>query len=150
MVHCILLKSLFPCQCGNCFFMVSEIPEFDYLLQAPSILPLLLYSLGKKTCPTLKLHILEALPKIATHKVGKALLLPPHVMLVKNMPRCFCDMSLVVRKPVFGGSDQVRHNPGCTATEAGCPVLLFFLFFPSFLFLYFEQISYIFLFFEKS
>ena len=50
------------------------------------MLPLLLYSLGKKTCPTLKLHILEALPKIATHKVGKALLLPPHVMLVKNVP----------------------------------------------------------------
>ena len=26
-------------------------------------------------------------------------------------------MSLVVRKPVFGNSDQVRHKPGCTATE---------------------------------
>ena len=26
-------------------------------------------------------------------------------------------MSLVVRKPVFGVSDQVRHKPGCTATE---------------------------------
>ena len=26
-------------------------------------------------------------------------------------------MSLVVRKPVFGVSDQVRHRPGCTATE---------------------------------
>ena len=25
--------------------------------------------------------------------------------------------SLVVRKPVFGVSDQVRHKPGCTATE---------------------------------
>ena len=22
-----------------------------------------------------------------------------------------------MRKPVFGGSDQVRHKPGCTATE---------------------------------
>ena len=29
------------------------------------------------------------------------------------------DMSLVVRKPVFGVSDQVRHKPGCTATEDG-------------------------------
>ena len=28
-------------------------------------------------------------------------------------------MSLVVRKPVFGFSDQVRHKPGCTATEDG-------------------------------
>ena len=27
--------------------------------------------------------------------------------------------SLVVRKPVFGVSNQVRHKPGCTATEAG-------------------------------
>ena len=28
-------------------------------------------------------------------------------------------MSLVVRKPVFGVSDQVPHKPGCTATEDG-------------------------------
>ena len=28
-------------------------------------------------------------------------------------------MNLVVRKPVFGVSDQVQHNPGCTATEDG-------------------------------
>ena len=28
-------------------------------------------------------------------------------------------MSIVVRKPVFGVSDQVRHKPGCTATEDG-------------------------------
>ena len=27
------------------------------------------------------------------------------------------NMSLVLRKPVFGVSDQVRHKPGCTATE---------------------------------
>ena len=30
-----------------------------------------------------------------------------------------CYMSLVVRKPVFGGFDQDRHKPGCTATEDG-------------------------------
>ena len=29
------------------------------------------------------------------------------------------NMSLVLRKPVFGVSDQVRHKPGCTATEDG-------------------------------
>ena len=29
------------------------------------------------------------------------------------------DVSLDVRKPVFGVSDQVRHKPGCTATEDG-------------------------------
>ena len=28
-------------------------------------------------------------------------------------------LSLVVRKPVFGVSDQVRHKPGCTTTEDG-------------------------------
>ena len=28
-------------------------------------------------------------------------------------------LSLVVRKPVFGVSDQVPHKPGCTATEDG-------------------------------
>ena len=28
-------------------------------------------------------------------------------------------MSLVVRKPVFGVFDQVRHKPGCTTTEDG-------------------------------
>ena len=27
------------------------------------------------------------------------------------------NLSLVVRKPVFGVSDQVRHKPGCTASE---------------------------------
>ena len=32
---------------------------------------------------------------------------------------CNSDMSLVVRKPVFGVSDQVPHKPGCTATEDG-------------------------------
>ena len=29
------------------------------------------------------------------------------------------DMSLVVRKPVFWVSDQVRHKPVCIATEDG-------------------------------
>ena len=28
-------------------------------------------------------------------------------------------MSLVVRKPAFGVSDQGRHKPGCTVTENG-------------------------------
>ena len=26
-------------------------------------------------------------------------------------------MSPVMRKPVFGVSEQIRHKPGCTATE---------------------------------
>ena len=28
-----------------------------------------------------------------------------------------CNMSRVIRKPVFGVSDQDRHKPGCTITE---------------------------------
>ena len=28
-------------------------------------------------------------------------------------------LSLVMREPVFGVSDQVPHKPGCTATEDG-------------------------------
>ena len=29
------------------------------------------------------------------------------------------NLSLVVRKPVFGVSDQVQHKPGCAATDDG-------------------------------
>ena len=29
------------------------------------------------------------------------------------------EMSLIVRKPVFGVSDQVRHKPSCTIIEDG-------------------------------
>ena len=32
---------------------------------------------------------------------------------------CTSHMSLIVRKPVFGVSDKVRHKPGCKATEDG-------------------------------
>ena len=32
---------------------------------------------------------------------------------------CLEYMSLVLRKPVFGVSDQVPHKRGCTATEDG-------------------------------
>ena len=32
---------------------------------------------------------------------------------------CICHMRLVVRKPVFGVSDQVPHKPGCADTEDG-------------------------------
>ena len=43
--------------------------------------------------------------------------------VISNEPHdektCFLHMSLVVRKPVFGVSDQVRHKPSCTITEDG-------------------------------
>ena len=34
-----------------------------------------------------------------------------------TVTRPLYSMSLVVRKPVFGVSEQVPHKPGCTATE---------------------------------
>ena len=40
----------------------------------------------------------------------------------KVFDRMICsrhDTSLVLRKPVFGVSNQVRHKSGCTATEDG-------------------------------
>ena len=39
--------------------------------------------------------------------------------LVLIGPVAVLHMSLVVRKPVFGVSNEVRHKPGCTVTEDG-------------------------------
>ena len=36
-------------------------------------------------------------------------------------------MSLDVRKPVFGVSDQVRHKPGCAVTEDGLSLEILYL-----------------------
>ena len=41
------------------------------------------------------------------------------VKVIQDAIKLTCHMSLVVRKPVFGVSDQVRHKPDCTATEDG-------------------------------
>ena len=41
-------------------------------------------------------------------------------MIARDVQQMGLDhMSLVLRKPVFGVSDQVRYKPGCTATEDG-------------------------------
>ena len=37
------------------------------------------------------------------------------------------EMSLVVRKPVLGVSDKVRHKPGCTTTEDGWRIEISYL-----------------------
>ena len=39
--------------------------------------------------------------------------------LAVSFELCHENMSLVVRKPVFGVSDRVRHKPGCAATGDG-------------------------------
>ena len=51
----------------------------------------------------------------------KALLIPGPEGAVDTNDWCIIklNLSLVVRKPVFGVSDQVRHKPVCTATEDG-------------------------------
>ena len=42
------------------------------------------------------------------------------VFVVNSVLGCVrYDLSLVVRKPVFGVSDQVPHKPSCTTTEDG-------------------------------
>ena len=41
----------------------------------------------------------------------------PKQHLINSNDSGYCDMSLVVRKPVFGVSDQVQHKPGCAVTE---------------------------------
>ena len=45
------------------------------------------------------------------------------VLVDFKLPQLLIEMlyhlSLVLRKPVLGVSDQVQHKPGCTATEDG-------------------------------
>ena len=40
-------------------------------------------------------------------------------LAVSRLKNAMYSLSLVLRKPVFGVSDQVRHKPGCTVTEDG-------------------------------
>ena len=40
-------------------------------------------------------------------------------LISASVVHCGDSMSHDVRKPVFGVFDQVRHKPGCTATEDG-------------------------------
>ena len=46
-------------------------------------------------------------------------IITPHMSGYSHNDAVSSHMSLVVRKPVFGVSDQVRHKPDCTATEDG-------------------------------
>ena len=50
---------------------------------------------------------------------GMTPFVPTPILLYARNHSVSCNMRLVVRKPVFGVSDQVRHKPGCTATEDG-------------------------------
>ena len=52
-------------------------------------------------------HAVCALTWLTTLKTG---------FLIFHTKPLFCDMSRVVRKPVFGISDQVLHKSGCTPT----------------------------------
>ena len=51
---------------------------------------------------------------------GSFIDIQPTAMQTQQICDCVLKyLSLVVRKPVFGVSDQVPHKPGCTATEDG-------------------------------
>ena len=51
---------------------------------------------------------------------GDTLTTDAYISLAFNTyPTSSLYISLVLRKPVFGVSDQVPHKPGCTATEDG-------------------------------
>ena len=39
------------------------------------------------------------------------------IYIKQVIPMIQSNLSLVVRKPVFGASDQIGHKPSCTATE---------------------------------
>ena len=56
----------------------------------------------------------EGLPVEIFGRCGKRLTTDPEKMISDEYK-----LSLVVRKPDIGVSDQVRHKPGCTATEEG-------------------------------
>ncbi|XP_071110148.1 focadhesin-like [Haliotis cracherodii] len=62
-----------------------EIAKHDYS-QAPGLLPLLLYRLGREPDTEMKLTILEAIPQLATHKFCIAPILKT-IQLMSNSPR---------------------------------------------------------------
>ncbi|XP_046545325.1 focadhesin-like [Haliotis rubra] len=64
---------------------IVEIAKRDYS-QAPGLLPLLLYRLGREADPEMKLAIMEAIPQLATHKFCIAPILKT-IQLMSNSPR---------------------------------------------------------------
>ncbi|XP_067665779.1 focadhesin-like [Haliotis asinina] len=64
---------------------IVEIAKSDYS-QAPGLLPLLLYRLGREPDPEMKLDIMEAIPQLATHKFCIAPILKT-IQLLSNSPR---------------------------------------------------------------
>ena len=61
---------------------------------------------------------------LSKHRVGMCIWFSERCLL-NSLDYTFCllhtcyHMSLFVRKPVFGVSDQTPHKPGCTATKDG-------------------------------
>ena len=89
--------------------------------------------LGSSIKVRIELPVATRHHRYMTDKLFKSNVKPEHyIYSLNNMliyPQNLCEpfkdvikkknMSLVVRKPVFGVSDQVRHKPSCTATEDG-------------------------------
>ena len=65
-----------------------------------------------------KIDSTEVISKEEEHQVMKSIFILSYYSPCSIL-RDFSDMSLVVRKPVFGVFDQVRHKPGCTIIEDG-------------------------------
>ena len=64
-------------------------------------------------------HIVEGLSKSLGHSKAISDSVDKSTSGNKRFKLTEHHMSLVVRKPVFGVSDQVRQKPGCTTTEDG-------------------------------
>ena len=88
-----------------CTWLLSEMPEINRCLHC-------LISIYTRFCPT----------SYSTSIIGRKL---PRIESLIGVKSCengsYSDiyLSLVLRKPVFGVSDQVRHKAGCTATIDG-------------------------------
>ena len=66
------------------------------------------------------LSLLNTKKKWISHETAHTMCNDASLDLETAFSACFnFHMSLVVRKPVFGVSDQVRHKPGCTTTQDG-------------------------------
>ena len=76
-VQLFIVTRTVSCQCQLLLFydylwficVTSHHTNLWFVLQGLSVLPVYLYLLGRRECPTFRLHILQALPKLATSKV---------------------------------------------------------------------------------
>ena len=71
------------------------------------------------TLRELRLFLRDVLNKLGQDRKFGIFTKPVEIEDVRVQNIVVWHLSLVLRKPVFGVSDQVAHKPGCTATEDG-------------------------------